>query len=637
MLKYIHRPVLFILLLLIAIHSSGAIADSVKLKKDSTKVSYFFNDFEKFGNLSLLSLDTAITGYQNYDPLLKQSAFHATQGNIGQASRNLIFYPFLTNTGFDYGIHSFDPYLFQNDSVKYYKVLKTFTELRYEQGAHKEIFFQALFSRNIYRSLNLGFDLRVMNAPGAYLRQRTNHINFVATLQFFTKNKRYGIIANFLLNRLVISENGGIKYDSIFEQNLETNRQIYAIKLDQAENRVRENGFFMKHYLDLSRHPKNSKDTTFQSQKHFELGKLVYTFQYNRQVLNYIDNDPKSSGFYNNIFIDSTRSYDSITVTRITNELAWSNPSYRPDKKFRLLQVELHFKQQYVEVKDIGYRDFFIQYIPAAAISFHPYSSLFLTAHGDYVLGDYNGGDMSLRVKLSQTLGNPEGKNGGTISLKGDYAFQKPGWFYEQYMSNNFHWDTALQKQSLISACFEYAFRNIFTAGVNISRIDHYVYLDSTIRPSQYNKEFGYVYSYLNGNLDIWRFRFAGQFAYQTIQGTSVLRLPAFLGNLTVYFTQPLFHGSAILQPGLNFNYNTFYYADNYMPALRSYYLQHNKEVGNYIYMDVFVNIKIQRARFFVEYSHFNASFMGRTYYMVPSYPMQDAAFRFGISWRFHD
>jgi hypothetical protein len=67
------------------------------------------------------------------------------------------------------------------------------------------------------------------------------------------------------------------------------------------------------------------------------------------------------------------------------------------------------------------------------------------------------------------------------------------------------------------------------------------------------------------------------------------------------------------------------------------YYLQHNQEVGNYLYMDVFVNIKIQRARLFAEYSHFNASLMGRHYYMVPSYPMQDAGFRFGVSWRFHD
>jgi len=351
MLKKIHHPALSILLLFIAIHSSAAIVDSLKTKKDSTIVSYFFNDFEKFGNLRLHSLDTAITGFQNYDPLLKQSTFHETQGNIGQASRNLILYPFLRNSGFDYGIHTFDGYLFQNDSVKYYRVLKTFTELRYEQGAKKEIFFEAVFSRNIYRSLNLGFDFRVMNAPGAYLRQRTNHINFVATLQFFTKNKRYGVIANFLINRLIINENGGIKYDSIFEQNLETNRQIFAIKLGLAGNRIRENGFCMKHYLDLSRHPKNSKDTTFLSEKHVELGKLVYTFQYNRQVKNYIDYNPKS-GFYQNIFLDSTLTYDSVTVSRIVNELSWSNPSFRADKKFRLLQIEAHIKQQYVEVKD---------------------------------------------------------------------------------------------------------------------------------------------------------------------------------------------------------------------------------------------------------------------------------------------
>ena len=67
------------------------------------------------------------------------------------------------------------------------------------------------------------------------------------------------------------------------------------------------------------------------------------------------------------------------------------------------------------------------------------------------------------------------------------------------------------------------------------------------------------------------------------------------------------------------------------------YYLQDKKEIGNYLYMDVFINIKIQRARFFLTYTHFNASFMGRSYYMVPNYPMQDGAFKFGISWRFHD
>jgi hypothetical protein len=124
---------------------------------------------------------------------------------------------------------------------------------------------------------------------------------------------------------------------------------------------------------------------------------------------------------------------------------------------------------------------------------------------------------------------------------------------------------------------------------------------------------------------------------YQTVQGTTVLRLPVFMGNLAVFYTQPLFHGAAVLQPGLSFFYNTAYYADNYNPALRSFYLQDKKEIGNYLYMDVFINLKIQRAMLFVTYTHLNASFMGRGYYSTPNYPMQDGAFKFGVAWRFHD
>lgn len=96
MLKNIHRPALLTLLLLITVHSFGAVADSTKSKKDSTIVSFFYNDFEKFGNLNLHPLDTTITGYQNYDPISKQSPFYATQGNIGQASgtsSSILFFP----------------------------------------------------------------------------------------------------------------------------------------------------------------------------------------------------------------------------------------------------------------------------------------------------------------------------------------------------------------------------------------------------------------------------------------------------------------------------------------------------------------------------------------------------------------
>jgi hypothetical protein len=616
-------------------YSSPADSSKIKLKRDSTQVSFFYNDFEKLGSLKLHPCDTSLTGFQNYFALAKQSNFFATLGNNGQNYRNLIPYPVFQSSGFDFGIHSFDQFLYQNDSVKYYKILKTYTDLKYVQGAKKEIFFQATFSRNVYRSLNIGFDLKVSNSPGTYLRQSTNQINFVLTTQYFTKDKRYGVIGNFLINRLKNNENGGIKNDSVFEQNLEANRQVIDIRLSKAQTRIRESGFFMKHYFNLSRHPKNPKDSIFYSSKHLELGRLSYSFEYNRQIQNYLDNDPKS-GFYSNIFLDSIATLDSVTINRFVNEVCWTNPSFRSDRSNRLLQLEIHLKQQYLEVRDHAIRNFFIQYIPSVDLSINLFSTLHLEANGDYVLGDYNEGDKSLKVALSQTLGSPK-KNGGTIILKGHYAIQKPGWFYEHYSGNNFRWDTAWQKQNLISGCFSYVLKNLLETGVSISRINHFVYLDSTASPRQENQQFGYLYAYLNGTLNLWRLKFKGQFAYQTVQGANVLRIPAFLGNLTFYYTQQLFHGAAAIQPGLNFNYNTLYYADSYMPATRSFFIQNSKQVGNYLYMDVFINLKIQRARIFVMYSHFNSSFMGNSYFTVPHYPMQDAAFKFGLSWKFFD
>lgn len=608
--------------------------DSIKKSRDSTAVTFFYSDFEKLGLLRLHQNDTAITGFQNSDALYKHDRFYATLGNIGHAYRSLTSFPVIRESGFDYGIHSFDQYLYQNDSVKYYKVVKTYSELSYNQGAKKEQTFHAIFSRNIYRSFNLGFDFKVMSAPGAYTRQKANHVNFVLTSQFFSKSKRYGVIANFTISRLKNYENGGIKYDSLFEQNIETNRAVIPVNLTAAQNRIRESGFFMKHYFDLTRHTRNDKDTIPGKRKRVDLGRLTYSFQYNRQIQNYIDSKIDSA-FYPPPILDTISTIDSLTLKKIVNDIVWSNPSFRPDNKPRVFQINAGLRQQYSEVYIHGIKNYFQQFIPHAEIDFNPFSSLRLEARGDYVLGDYNEGDMSLRVKLSTILGR-QNKNAGILSLSGNYAFQQPGWFYGHYLGNSFQWDTTWQKQGIISGGFNYAWKFLET-GINISRINHYVYMGPDREPLQHEGEFGHVYIYLNGNVSIWRFRFKTQLAYQSVQGTTVLHLPAFLGNLAVYYTQPLFKGAATLQPGLNFFYNTMYYADKYNPATRTFYLQDQQEIGNYLYMDVFINVKIQRARFFFSYTHFNASFMGMNYYTTPTYPMQDGAFKFGIAWRFHD
>jgi hypothetical protein len=222
------------------------------------------------------------------------------------------------------------------------------------------------------------------------------------------------------------------------------------------------------------------------------------------------------------------------------------------------------------------------------------------------------------------------------LSISGNYALQQPAWFYQQYHGHFNAWDNIFDKQGVISGGLDYSIK-FLEAGFNISRISNYIYMDTSRVPEQLNNEFGHLYAYLNGNVSFGRFLVKARLVYQTVQGASVLRLPAFMGNLELYYTQPLFKGAAILQPALSFFYNTSYYADQYNPSNRTYYLQDKREIGNYLYMDVYLNLKIQRARLYVAYTHFNTSFMSYKYYTTPTYPMPDAAFKFGVAWRFHD
>ena len=113
--------------------------------------------------------------------------------------------------------------------------------------------------------------------------------------------------------------------------------------------------------------------------------------------------------------------------------------------------------------------------------------------------------------------------------------------------------------------------------------------------------------------------------------------MPDFLARVSIFPTLPLFKNACVFQPGIDLFYNTAYYASAYMPATRMFYLQDEKKIGNYVYMDVFANLMVKRFRIFVKYQHLNSFWSQSRYYMVPHYPIQDGIIKFGMSWSFYD
>ena len=142
---------------------------------------------------------------------------------------------------------------------------------------------------------------------------------------------------------------------------------------------------------------------------------------------------------------------------------------------------------------------------------------------------------------------------------------------------------------------------------------------------------------YLNKTFHIKHFVFKNKITYQYMPDSSVIKLPQWVTEQSLYYESTLFKNALRFQLGVDVFYNSSYYANAWSPALGQFYLQSQKKIGNYPYMDVFLNLKISRARFYVKYENANGALMGQTYYYAPHYPMPDFALKFGVIWRFFD
>ena len=91
-----------------------------------------------------------------------------------------------------------------------------------------------------------------------------------------------------------------------------------------------------------------------------------------------------------------------------------------------------------------------------------------------------------------------------------------------------------------------------------------------------------------------------------------------------------------MMQPAVVLNYFTEYYADAYMPALRTFYLQNKVKVGNYPFLDFYITFKLKRANIYVGYTNIYSFTQLHRYISTPHYPMSDPKFIFGVKWRLY-
>ncbi len=601
-------------------------------KADSLRVSYFIGSIDSLKSKTLHPIDTNILWFHQYDPLRYGNQFYSTLSNIGLSHKNFIYTPDLT-TGYNLNSLMFDKYMYFNSEVKYYQQVIPYSDLRYTMGPKKEHNFYLVFSRELFKGFSLGIDLGIIQSPGEYANSKSDDNKVFITGQYYTRNKRYGVIANYLRNKIEVQENGGITNDSLFEYNLKPDRAIMPVNLSNDKNLVVQSGFYIEQYFNLLK----SRPSNDSSGRKIDAGNISYAINYQRNQKIYTG-DPMDEFYAPYAYaIDSTTTFDSLSQVRLRNTFKWSNQGYSADKLSEVFNLSFGAHYDYIE-QTLPYdsvKTKFNQIIPFAGISLKLFKSSHLKANASLVLGDYNGGDFYINAELDQFLGT-ELLNFGKLKVQLNLSSQMPSWFYSEYQSNRFRWSNNLKKENILKLSGSYQYK-FLEAGFNFTTLNNYTFLNDSVKPQQNEAPFTVLQLFTQGNVPIKKFGIDTRLVYQVASNSEVLRIPMFVGIMNIYFKSDIFKKAATIQTGFQFNYFTSYYADAYMPELRRFYIQNEKKIGNYLYADVYLTLQVKRASLFIKYSHFNSYFGNYTYYMAPHYPDRDARFYFGAAWRFHD
>lgn len=628
-----HASLLFLMLLPSYLFADKL--DSLLHIHDTTTIVYFYNRTDSLAiGRTYTVMGDRVTGFQRYDPLEQRGRFSAGSSNIGLPYKNLVFKPQLSD-GFYTGMQSFDAYTFNNENTRYYRHLIPVTYLVYDNGPDKEQSFRVIHSHTIKRTVTIGVDFYLIHSPGHYNNQKSDDKSVVFTGQYYTKNLRFGTIANYRHNKFVVRENGGILNDTIFEEKLETDTKLFDVNLTTAQNMVKESGTMANAYFYLSGKSEIT-DSVKMRPPTFHAGRIDYTFNYTKAIQIYSDEDPLVD-FYKPFdpVLDSNETYDSLLINTFENRFSWSNLrlAENPEKKYLLVVFAITNKK--TTFSDSLTKNKFNCWIPEASIVIRPYRLMDIHLAGKYTIGDFNNTGFELNGVLNQRYNTKKG-NEGNIAFSFLTSSQQAGYFYTHFTSNYFRWDTSFSNQIIQLADFSIRYKNL-TAKAEYQFISDYVYLDQDAKPAQYKGSINLIRLSLVEEFRYKVWGFDAQLLYTMNSNKDLIRVPDFMARLSIYPTLSLFKNAAVFQPGIDILYNTAYFASAYMPALRMFYLQDEKKIGNYPYIDVFANLMVKRFRIFVKYEHLNDLWGANRYYMIPHYPAQGAAFKFGLSWSFYD
>lgn len=670
------RKLAFIFILLITSmigFSQSPSQDSIAPKKpitipaksiDSTFVTYNAYPFDSIYLTASKVIDTSIFHASDHEILEREHTIYSTLSNTGLAHKSMRF-NYLHQVGFDMTLPAFAAYMQNESNIVSYQSVLPYSELRYVMTAgDKEQHLNVKFGRQFSHNLFVSFAFNTDYSPGLFKNNKSINNYFWVNAHYLTDNKRYGAMAYWYRNKLEMGENGGIVNDEDYSSHTESDNSVINVNLNSATNFVISSGAGIEQFFNLLPQKKQVKATTPptvdsitadtlllrdslpivpQAQtktRKFTLGRLCHSFSYLNNKLYYNEASP-GVAFYQpfDTLFNITKSTDSTTVRAIRNTLKWNSlgyQKYNDDIPFYLYAGVTHgfYKVKhfdYLEGETLLARNY-NQLSVNGGIIINLFKSTRITGQGELVTLGYQIGDFDIKGQWKQFLGT-SAKNYGQATFDVELKRQSANWFEEHYASNHFRWDNDFNAATYLTLNLKYCYKQ-YCIGVKQTSISNLIYFGTDARPTQFDGLFSIREAYLSFYQSLGRFELEGFASLQKSSNEEVVHLPLLLGQLKFGYSQPIFHKAATLHPSLTVRYFTKYYADAYMPATRTFYLQNEVQIGNFPFIDLAIALQVKKANIYVAYSNMFLLTGNYNSFIAPHYPMRDSRIFIGVNWR---
>ena len=643
--------------------------DSIKksIKKKGIRLRNIFMDSVLIRNYKIYNdndtatyVDTTLTIEKDYRfNYLRKDYFELLpMPNVGQGFNKMGYDFTKRQLSPEFGARGLNYGYINREDVQYYEVPTPLSELFFKTTFEQGQLLDALISVNTSPNFNITIAHKGLRSLGNYVDSRTNATNLRLSTQYKNFNDRYRLRTHFVAQKLGFQENGGLDSLSVYffekavedldyDGFLDRSRLVTNI---EAQNSIQGKRYYFDQSYKTLRINKDSIDY-----------KLNFGHSFTYETKNQLFEYSKLNDFFGkDLVADSEGNFVSGTIKDIHKLRSYRNLFYATYKIPKVGDFDFIIQLNKWNYFKVNSQPDQVNFEEIQEIDFGQQT---IGVNWNKIIYGYK-----LNFQLKKTLKENFGSSLVRLDLKksynkidlrteATYRTQSPNFNFYLFRSSlsDYNWnnsDWLLEKVSSIKAEIEHNKWGKLT--LDWQQINDYLYFEDItplenftkqhiISPAQSPNKINYLKARFFQKLKFWKLGLINTIQFQEVKSTSLedinryvsspLNVPKWITRTSLVLDTYVFKKALYIQTGGTFHYFSKFYADQYNPVMGEFVSQNRIMIGNFPRLDLFLNAKIQRTRFFLKYEHFNSNRTGYDFFSAPFVPYRDRSIRFGLVW----